>query len=119
MLKLLFIGACLWFGVIAVRHYWWTLLDVETPAPSALLRHFAMGLLIVMVTVTAIHFALQWQQDREVVTVQVVNANTGLVTLYQAQRGSVAGRQLRTVDGREIRMADVERMIILPTKTTD
>ncbi len=119
MLKLLFISACLWFGVIAVRHYWWTLLDIETPAPSALLRHFAAGLLIVMVTVTAIQWSWQWWRDRELVTVQVVNANTGLVTLYQARHGSVEGRQFRTVDGREIRMADVERMIILPAKTTD
>ncbi|MBK1721062.1 hypothetical protein [Thiocystis violacea] len=60
-----------------------------------------------------------WRQEREVVQVQVVNANTGQLTTYRVRRGSIQGRRLVTLDGRQIRLADVERMIILPPDSAD
>ena len=44
--------------------------------------------------------------------VQVVNAATGAIVLYEARRRDIEGRVVRTLDGREIRLADVERMIL-------
>ncbi len=53
-----------------------------------------------------------WDRDREIIPVQVVNANTGEVTRYEARRGSVDGRRFVTSDGREIRIADIERLVM-------
>jgi hypothetical protein len=53
-----------------------------------------------------------WDRDREIIPVQVVNANTGEVTRYEVRRGSVDGRGFVTADGREIRIADVERLVM-------
>jgi uncharacterized protein YigE (DUF2233 family) len=119
MLKLILISILLWVGVLLIRRRWRIARGLEAPAPTAVLRYFAPALLVAMVTLTAIQAVRQWHQADEVLTVQVVNANTGQVTLYQARRGSLDGRQFRTVDGREIRMADVERMIILSAETTN
>lgn len=75
----------------------------------------AAGILIaVMALGSAVVLVQGWLKDREVVRVQVVNANTGAISLYEARRGDLEGRRLRTLDGREIRLADVERMIVLP-----
>ena len=41
---------------------------------------------------------------------RVINANTGEGVTYQARREDVAGRSFRTLDGRRITLADVERM---------
>ena len=82
------------------------LLPVGTP------RLLAAAVLGVMLLGSGWYLYRGWAFDQEVVAVQVVNANTGAITVYQAQRGAVAGRVFRTLDGREIRLADVERMIL-------
>lgn len=83
------------------------------PAPQKV-RMIAMTLAGLMFLGLALHWLELWRQAQEVVTVQVVNANTGVVMGYQARHGDIEGRRIRTLDGKEIRLADVERMIILP-----
>ncbi|AGA90876.1 hypothetical protein Thimo_2125 [Thioflavicoccus mobilis 8321] len=53
-----------------------------------------------------------WSQAREAVTVQVINANTGRITYFQARRGDVKGRTFVTLDGQRVMLADVERMVL-------
>jgi hypothetical protein len=53
-----------------------------------------------------------WDHGNQVMQVQVVNAATGAIVLYEARRRDIEGRVVRTLDGREIRLADVERMIL-------
>jgi len=45
-----------------------------------------------------------------VVSVRVINANTGSSVSYQARRGDVKDRSLETVDGRRVVLAAVERL---------
>ena len=87
--------------------------------PPGAIRLGAWSLLALMLSGSAIVFFLDWRKDREVVLVQVVNANTGAITEYRARRGGMEGRRFVTLDGREIRMADVERMIVLQTPMRD
>ncbi len=91
---------------------------LEPPRPPLVPRgtvRLAAGILLaVMVLGTALYLIRGWLYAHEVVQVQVVNANTGRISLYEARRGGIQGRGIRTLDGREIRLADVERMIILP-----
>ncbi|MTW20893.1 hypothetical protein [Allochromatium palmeri] len=87
----------------------------ESPDVSWQTMRLAASLLIAIMAVgSALYLAQRWLEDQEVVQVQVINANTGRITSYESRRGSVEGRRFRTLDGREIRLADVERMILLP-----
>lgn len=84
--------------------------------PRGAMRVAAVVVVGVMVGGSGLALLQGWLETREVVQVQVVNANTGAVSSYRAHRGDVGGRQIRTLDGREIRLADVERMIVLPAE---
>ena len=63
-----------------------------------------------MIAGTALYLFQGWVTAREAITVRVINANTGEGVAYQARREDVAGRSFRTLDGRRITLADVERM---------
>ncbi len=80
--------------------------------PLGAIRLAASLVLAVMAVGSALYLLQAWLDDQEVVQVQVVNANTGRITAYQTRRGSIEGRRFKTLDGREIRLADVERMIL-------
>ena len=83
-------------------------------AAQSTMRLAAALLVAIMAVGSALYLVLDWRDARTVVQVQVINANTGQITPYASRRGSIAGRRLVTLDGREIRLADVERMIVLP-----
>ena len=78
----------------------------------ALIRPLAYVLLGTMLLGSLSLLVRDWDRDREIIPVQVVNANTGEVTHYEVRRGSVDGRRFVTSDGREIRIADVERLVM-------
>jgi hypothetical protein len=82
--------------------------------PPGLIRIAVAVVLALMCVGTTFHLYRGWRHQHEVILVQVVNANTGQITSYEAHRGSIDGRRFQTLDGREMRLADVERMIILP-----
>ena len=78
--------------------------------PAGVLRALAYGVVSVMIAGTALYLFQGWVTAREAITVRVINANTGEGVAYQARREDVAGRSFRTLDGRRITLADVERM---------
>jgi hypothetical protein len=82
--------------------------------PAGLVRTIAYALLGLMLAGSGWYLFRQWETGNAVVAVEVVNANTGAVTRYEARRRTIEGRGFRTLDGREIRLADVERMILEP-----
>lgn len=61
---------------------------------------------------TAFYLIRSWDSGREVLRVQVVNANTGVVIDYRARRRDIEGRGFRTLEGQVVRLADVERMVL-------
>lgn len=80
--------------------------------PPGLLRPIAYLLLTLMLFGSAAYLILDWRSAQETVRAQVINANTGAIVEYQIRRGSVDGRRFVTADGQEVRLADVERLII-------
>lgn len=78
--------------------------------PAGFLRALAYGLVLVMMAGTGLYLFQGWIAGREVVTVRVINANTGEGVTYRARREDVTGRSFRTLDGRRVTLADVERM---------
>jgi hypothetical protein len=80
--------------------------------PSGMIRAVAYALVAVMVAGSLLWLYLDWEESREVVAVQVINANTGEITTYRARRADVEGRHFTTLDGRRVTLADVERMVL-------
>jgi len=80
--------------------------------PPGTVRAVSYGLIAVMVLGSLLWLYLDWEAGREVVTVQVINANTGGIATYRARRADVAGRHFTTLDGRRVTLADIERMVL-------
>lgn len=80
--------------------------------PPTALRAVAYGLVAVLMAGSLMWLYLDWEAGRGLVTVRVINANTGEETSYQARREDVGGRHFTTLDGRRVNLAEVERMVI-------
>lgn len=78
--------------------------------PSGTMKTVAWGMVLVMAAGSLLWLYLDYEAGREVLTVRVINANTGEVTTYQARRADVKGRRFTTLDGRPVTLADVDRM---------
>lgn len=78
--------------------------------PPGTLKLVAYGLVVVMVAGSLLWLYLDYEAGREVVTVRIINANTGDATTYIARRADVKGRRFTTLDGRPITLSDVDRM---------
>ncbi len=82
----------------------------EPLLPSGTLKVVAYGLVVVMTAGSLLWLYLDYEAGREVVTVRIINANTGDATTYMARRANVKGRQFTTLDGRPVTLSDVDRM---------
>jgi len=82
----------------------------EPLLPRGALKAVAYGLVVTSVAGSLLWLYLDYEAGREVVTVRVINANTGDVTTYRARRADVKGRRFITLDGRPVTLADVDRM---------
>jgi hypothetical protein len=68
-----------------------------------------------MIAGTGLYLFEDWEAGRRPVTVSVINANTGEVVTYQVSPKDLAGRSFRTLDGRHVTLADVERLEVYPS----
>ena len=73
-----------------------------------------MGMLALVVIAGVAYLVFSEVADghREI-TVEVINTRTGESTRYQVEKGDIRGRTFRTLDGRTVTVADVERIEIL------
>jgi len=78
--------------------------------PAGAAKAVAYGLVAVMLAGSLLWLYLDYEKGREIVTVHIINANSGDVTTYQARRADVRGRRFVTLDGRPVTLADVDRM---------
>ncbi|MBF0462823.1 MAG: hypothetical protein HQL87_15715 [Magnetococcales bacterium] len=90
---------------------------VVRPVPPTMLERVHLsfrltaGLLVGTTLLAAAWWMVEaWQTAHTPVVVRVINVQTGAATSYQALQGQVQGRTFHTLDGRQVRLADVERM---------
>ncbi|ESQ16609.1 MAG TPA: hypothetical protein DDY14_13235 [Chromatiaceae bacterium] len=76
------------------------------------LKAGAYALIGLLIIGSLLHLYQSWERKQDIVNVQVVNPYTGQVQRYQTRRGDLQGRIFRTLDGRTIRIADMERLVI-------
>jgi len=118
--KLLLTAAVILGAFLAVRGRMQRSRDVAAAAPPSTPREplvpagtfkaLSYGLVVVMVAGSLLWLYLDYEAGREVVTVRVINANTGEATTYMARRADVKGRRFTTLDGRPVTLSDVDRM---------
>jgi hypothetical protein len=78
----------------------------EPLVPRAILYIF----IALMLLATSVILYFDWEKNYRVVTIRVINSDTGQVSEYQARRGDIDGRTFETLDGKVVTLADVERM---------
>ncbi len=73
----------------------------------------AAGIVVVTMIVGSGLALLQgWERDRDILTVEVANPITGAMERFEARRRDVGEQTIRTLDGRQIRVSEMERIII-------
>jgi hypothetical protein len=121
--KLFITAVVIYIGWLAVRNRWREADRDGGGAPRArddnppliprdAVRTAAYALVALMVVGSGFYLFQDWEHRRTVVDVQVVNPATGAVETYQARRGDIDGRSFTTTDGRRIRIADMERLVL-------
>jgi hypothetical protein len=82
--------------------------------PSPMVRAAAYALAVVMIGGSAAWLLWDWEAGREVVSVRVINTNTGQSTLYRVRSAELHGseRGFTTLDGRRVILAPVDRMVV-------
>jgi len=78
--------------------------------PSRAWRWTGYGLVIVMILGSGLYLYREWQERYRVVTVRVIDTLSGDVAAYQAHRMDVEERSFTTLDGREVSVANNERI---------
>lgn len=73
-------------------------------------RLLPAALLLAALGVSAVLFWIEWREEHRIFTARVIDTRTGAVTTYLVYRDGVQGRTLKTVDGRTVTLADVERL---------
>lgn len=82
--------------------------QVEPIIPRAILYIF----IALMLLSSAVIFYFNWEKNYRIITVRVINTQSGNMDQYQVRRGEVDGRKFETIDGKVVILADVERMEI-------
>ncbi len=81
-----------------------------------LLTRSAFAFMFLMVLAAGVIVFYELQDDYETVTVHVINSETNARTSYQAQRQDVTEASFTTLEGRQVFVADVERVEMESTK---
>ncbi len=77
-----------------------------------LLRQAAWSFMLLMVIAAGVMISLELQDKNTVVTVHVINTQSGQSNSYQAHREDIQSNNFTTVGGRKIFIAGIERIEI-------
>ena len=80
------------------------------PRSSTPLRVAAFAVIGLLIGATALWLLLEWRSAHEILRVRVINSATGSASVYEAYRRDIERRSFRTVDGRRVNLAEVERL---------
>lgn len=79
-------------------------------APPRYVRLIPAALLLGLMAIGALTLWFEWQDAHRIFTARVIDTRTGEVRTYAVYRDDVEVRRFRTIDGRVVTLADVERM---------
>ena len=91
-------------------------IDKKERERKLLLTRSAFAFMLLMVLAASVIVFYELQDDYETVTVHVINSETNTRTSYQAQRHDVTQDSFTTLEGRQVFVADIERVEMQSTK---
>ena len=83
--------------------------NTQGGVPAAMVAYTLLGLVI---AISALVFVLHWQDQHQVIDIQVTNSQ-GNALKYQAYKKAIEGRRFTTIDGVSVDLADSDRIEIL------
>ncbi|WP_456379992.1 hypothetical protein [Thiolapillus sp.] len=95
---------------------------VRAPAPQPAkklekrwLKALAISVVVLMLAGTAVIIYLNWRDSHQILQVQVIDSRSGRVSDYQVYRGQLQERRFITLDGRQVQLAETERLEVAAT----
>ena len=113
------IAGCLWFASTKRNQELKPLkrkLTQKDNERKLLLTRSAFAFMFLMVLAAGVIVFYELQDDYETVTVHVINSETNARTSYLAQRQDVTQDSFTTLEGRQVFVADIERVEMESTK---
>ncbi|RTZ80340.1 MAG: hypothetical protein DSZ01_02360 [Gammaproteobacteria bacterium] len=83
---------------------------VSRKPDTRLIRLIAVVTLVVMLTGSLVMIYLSWRDSHQRLQVKVIDSRSGRVSEYEVYRGRLGERSFETVDGRQVRLAETERL---------
>jgi heme/copper-type cytochrome/quinol oxidase subunit 2 len=75
-----------------------------------LIRTIAIATVVVMFAAILVTVYLGWRDSHQLLQVRVIDSRSGRVSEYEVYRGHLGERSFETVDGRQVRLAETERL---------
>lgn len=84
----------------------------KEPEGSISSRALAYSLIALLIMVSGVVYYFSWSSDNQLVTLRLVGLG-GHVSEFQAYKKDIKDRSFTTISGKQIRMADSDRMELL------
>jgi hypothetical protein len=115
LLTLLVIVGCIW--VISARNkpvsHLKEVINPESVRRKRIFRNSAFGFMIIMILMSVVMIYVELGNRSAVMTVFVVNSQSGERTEYLAERDNIESNRFQTVDGKTVYIADIERIEVV------
>lgn len=82
----------------------------KKPNLSAQFQWLAGGLIVLTAAAAIGFFIYNWMDDHRVMTVNIINPQSGNVVSYQVYKGDLQERSFKTLQGQQIRISSAERL---------
>ncbi|WP_456404826.1 hypothetical protein [Thiolapillus sp.] len=82
----------------------------EKKAGKPWIKALAVSTIILMLVATVVIVYLHWRDSHQVMQVQVIDSRSGRISEYQVYRGQLQERRFVTLDGRQVQLAETERL---------
>ena len=104
--------ACMWMLSARAKPQLRTIRNPADERRRKLMRNAAFAFMAVMVVAAGIMIYLELDERNAVVTVRVINTQSGAVKSYRAEKSAIRGDGFTTLDGVQVFVAGVERIEI-------
>ena len=82
----------------------------QVKSGHSMIKLAAIGLVVLFLVGTGFFLYHQWQDNYQIVQVHVIDTRSGKEVTYEAYKGDIEARSFLTVTGRQVNLAEVERM---------
>ena len=117
LITLAVIAGCMMMLSARARPKLRTVVNPAAVRNRKLMRNAAIGFMVVMVLAAGTMIYLEVDQRNSIVTVQVINTQSGSSKSYRVKKNEIHSDGFTTMDGVQVFVAGIERIEIEPRKS--